>query len=151
MPKPIALNEAVEVEFKRLMNQDAQHLLRPEAIVAAARDPQHILHHCFTWDDEAAADSWRIEEARMLIRSYRIDIPELKIKVRALTSLEVDRANGGFRWVRDVLERPDLREEMIRTAWIELDRIRRKYVNLEELNDIWALVDQKRPGHTFNN
>lgn len=133
---------AIQVEFKRLMDKDSNGLLRPEAIVEAAEDPNHILHTCFEWDDGKAADMYRRQQATELIRSYKVEMPELKIEVRALTSLDLDRVNGGgFRWTLQVLERPDLRQELVRTAFLELTAIQNKYKHLVELTDIWDAID----------
>jgi hypothetical protein len=49
-------------------------VLKPEEVVRRASDPQHPLHSCFTWDDGSAANAWRLEQARSLIRSARIII-----------------------------------------------------------------------------
>lgn len=49
-------------------------LLTPDAVVAAARPRDSALHGFFTWDNRAAADAHRLNEARTLIRSVRVDI-----------------------------------------------------------------------------
>lgn len=46
--------------------------LTPGAVLEAAADPTSPAHHRFTWDDTAAAQQWRLEEARRLIREVRI-------------------------------------------------------------------------------
>ena len=46
--------------------------LRPADTVAAARPDDAPLHPIFTWDDKRAAENWRLEEARHLIRAVRI-------------------------------------------------------------------------------
>ncbi len=136
-------DKTIQSEFEKLMKQDPQGLLRPEALVQAAESPNHPLHSRFVWDDSEAARLYRIQQAREVIRSYTIDIPETKIKVRALTSLDVDRVTGGYRWTLEVVERPDLREEMIKTALRELKSIENKYHHLEELSTIWSTIEDK--------
>lgn len=49
-------------------------ILRPEDVVEAARPKGSVLHSSFTWDNRAAAEAHRINEARTLIRSVRVDI-----------------------------------------------------------------------------
>lgn len=49
-------------------------LLTPDAVVAAARPRDSALHSYFTWDNRTAADAHRLNEARTLIRSVRVDI-----------------------------------------------------------------------------
>lgn len=51
---------------------DRHGVLTPAIVLDEARDPAHPLHHRFTWDDDAAAESWRKHQAQELIRSVRI-------------------------------------------------------------------------------
>jgi hypothetical protein len=49
-----------------------QGTLTPDIVVEVARDPASPLHRYFTWDDAEAAASYRLEQARTLIRSVRV-------------------------------------------------------------------------------
>lgn len=136
-------DKRIQSEFEKLMKEDPQGLLRPDALVQAAESPDHPLHSRFVWDDSEAARLYRIQQAREIIRSFTIRVPETKVRVRALTSLDIDRVTGGYRWTLEVVERPDLREEMIRTALHELKNIENKYRHLEELSSIWQSIEDK--------
>lgn len=46
--------------------------LTPEAVVEAARAKSSPLHEHFEWNDGKAAAAWRIEQARVLIRSVTV-------------------------------------------------------------------------------
>lgn len=136
-------NEQIETELQALMARDPNGLLRPDAIVEVARDPSNIFHDKFTWDDTEAAEKYRLQEATQLIQSFKVKIPELKLNVRALTSLDLDRKNGGgFRWMIDSMARPELRENMIQTALRELEVLRKRYAHIEELAEVWNTLDQ---------
>ncbi len=58
-------------------------LLMPEAVVEAARPEDSPLHECFTWDDRIAGEAWRLQEARVLIRTVRVDVRVERIVVAA--------------------------------------------------------------------
>lgn len=45
-----------------------------ELVVKAASDPDHVFHPHFEWDDAKAAHQYRLETARHLIRSVRIEV-----------------------------------------------------------------------------
>lgn len=47
-------------------------MLKPSDVVDEARDPKHVCHPMFTWDDHIAAEMFRREEARFLIRNIVI-------------------------------------------------------------------------------
>ena len=46
--------------------------LTPEKVVQAAKNSKSPLHEFFDWDNDHAAGQWRIEQARRLIRSVKI-------------------------------------------------------------------------------
>lgn len=48
-------------------------VLTPHAVVGAAKDPLSAMHAQFTWDDDEAADAWRLDQARQLIRSVKVN------------------------------------------------------------------------------
>ena len=50
--------------------------LPPEAVVGTATDPNHVLHDSFEWDDGAAGHSYRVWQARRLIRGVKIVTPK---------------------------------------------------------------------------
>jgi hypothetical protein len=50
--------------------------LTPDAVVEVATDPDHVLHDSFEWDDGAAGHSYRVWQARHLIRGVKIVTPE---------------------------------------------------------------------------
>lgn len=58
-------------------------ILRPKDVVEAARPKGSVLHSSFTWDNRAAAEAHRINEARTLIRSVRVDITVNRVIVPA--------------------------------------------------------------------
>ena len=62
--------EAVQ-ELKAIESRAGK--LTPEQVVNAAADEASALHSCFTWDDSEAAAKWRLDEAREIIRSVRIE------------------------------------------------------------------------------
>lgn len=47
--------------------------LTPIAIVDAARDRKSVLHKHFEWDDAAAAEAYRLDQARSLVRCIHVE------------------------------------------------------------------------------
>lgn len=52
--------------------EQAYGTLTPGIVVEAARDPDSVLHPFFQWDNERAAEAFRLSQARMLIRELRV-------------------------------------------------------------------------------
>lgn len=75
---------------KRLEALARQHggTLTPAEVVADAQNPRSPLHEAFPWDDAQAAHEHRLQIARMLIRSVRI---ERMVNERMVTSVRFVR------------------------------------------------------------
>ena len=73
-------DETIVNRMRELESKNGE--LTTEVVIADARDPDSPLHDHFDWDDEAAADNWRREQARRLIRSVRLVIHETQTTVR---------------------------------------------------------------------
>lgn len=59
--------------------------IRPQEVVRAARNRNHPCHRLFIWDNDAAAEEFRLIQASQIIRRVRIEVTvtELKNPVRA--------------------------------------------------------------------
>lgn len=66
------VGKVVETELAKIKAKHGQ--LTPELVVEEAQRPKSPLHQYFEWDDSAAAVKYRLEQARTLIRSVRVDI-----------------------------------------------------------------------------
>ncbi len=64
--------EAVWACLQRL--EEETGTLRVDDVIDEARDPDSPLHTEFDWDDSVAAEKWRREQARELIRTVRVEI-----------------------------------------------------------------------------
>lgn len=141
------VNVRSELEAIRLKNGG---LLTEESVITEAKSKKHPLHDRFTWDNSAAAKLWRLEEARRLIRSVFVTIEQPKdtsVTVRAYASLPRDReAGGGYRSISDIMSQEDLRSELLTTALSELDALKKRYSNLNELVPVFKAVDKVRMG-----
>jgi len=116
-------------------------ILQPEAVVAAASDPNSALHDRFTWDDTEAAHQYRIWEARHLIRLMVTVLPGKEEAPTPLyVSLHSDRKaeGGGYRILTDVLAKRDLREQLLEEALEDLRQLEAKYQQLTELAEVFV-------------
>lgn len=81
--------------------------ITPELVVEAAAAPQSPLHKAFTWNDEEAAYSYRLDQARALIRSveYEITIRRKTVTVgKYVRDVELPVREPGYRSIPSVIE-----------------------------------------------
>lgn len=121
-------------------------------VVQAARDPLSLLHDEFTWDDEDAAEHYRIAQAGALIRRVKFTIMKQDRETKAveLTTTRVyqsrisSRQGGeqkGYETIQDIMAVPAKREELINQVIRELNAYRKRYADLMALSAIWQAID----------
>jgi|SRR4051812_17304928 hypothetical protein len=139
---------AVRDALEKIALMDENGRLRPEAVLEDAENPESPLHGCFTWDDGEAAYRWRLNEARMLIRtSYTVVVEQqaVPIKTRAFVSLKSARtARTGYTPIRRVLSEPELHAELLRNALEDLEAMERRYGHLRELKAVFSALRRVR-------
>lgn len=124
------------IEALRKLYKVSGGLLLPETVVEAARSPKSPLHRHFEWDNTVAAERWRIEQARYLLRvtvEY-ITIKGSEVPTRIYVSLSDDQnRDGGYRLTTDVLSDDDLRRCLLQDALRDIEIFKNKYGRLKEL------------------
>lgn len=120
--------------------------LDQEDIVAAARDEQNPLHEHFEWDDVEAATQYRLVQAGDLIRGIEIVFqrPDEEPKhIRAFVNIAQNDERFYVATV-DAMQDPELRRQVVRQAFAELEAWRRRHAELTEFAKVFAEIDQAR-------
>lgn len=122
--------------------------LTPHHVVQDARSTKSPLHPHFEWDDIAAAESWRREQASHLIRHLVVEIEaaegEEPRTTRAFVSLKTEAGDRYDSIVR-VMSDAEKRAQVVARALAELDIWRERYRDYEELADLFAALDATAP------
>lgn len=112
--------------------------LRPGDVVEAARDPKHALHSFFEWDDQKAAEHYRVAQARGIIRLVRVENENTDSgSIRAF--LSVTSENGrAYRPVAEIMASSDLRDRVLAQALKDLEAWKLRY---RELSLAFEFID----------
>lgn len=112
-------------------------------VVDDAADPTAPTHPHFEWDDQVAADQYRLEQARSLVRSVvvqREDRPESTI--RAFVVVQEQGGDDVYTSTQVALADVGLRQQVLKRALGELTAFERKYRDLEELAEVFAAAEK---------
>jgi hypothetical protein len=133
------------IEFLRRQHDGE---LKPEFVVNDARNPNSPLHSFFEWDDTEAAEQYRLNQARRLIRTVvaiYTEIPNrepvrafmhIRPSAPANTETKGEREPSYYTSTVEALTKPDLRFGVLRRAKAELDAWRQRYADLKELSAV---------------
>lgn len=109
--------------------------LVPSEVVDAARDASSPLHPHFEWDDGVAAEKYRLDQARDIIRCIRVEkIGDNVEPARAFLSI----ADNGtsYRSIQEVRSSPDLQAKLLGAAERDLDAFTTRYRALKDICEI---------------
>jgi hypothetical protein len=115
----------------------------PAMLVKAARPKRSPLHDLFTWDDADAAERWRIEQARRVIRTIRVihgNQPEVAPAFVHVTRVTDEGVQDGYMSTVRALA-GDTRDGVLRDALAQLNGLRRRYQQLSELQTVWDAIE----------
>lgn len=111
----------------------------PRQIVEKASDRDTELHKCFTWDNKAAAEKWRLHEARHIVSCLVIHRDEEhsdKPEIRYFHKNDM----GGYKPAEYIFSHADEHEKLLQQALADLQAFKNKYQSLQELDYILCLI-----------
>lgn len=113
----------------------------PQNILEAAKNPDSELHKCFTWDNDTAAEKWRLHEARQVVCSLMIadkNNNQEPTNIRILHKTD----SGGYKPIQFIVQHQSEYRQLLQRAFEELEAFKKKYASLSELETIIAAIDE---------
>ena len=138
---PVTIKNAAKADPQKIGTALAQIAeqqkgrLTPPAVVEAARNNRHPLHKFFEWDDAVAAESFRLDQARTLIRSVRIVGEDDAEPAPAYLSI-ADKGGTSYRALAEVLDSADLQSSVLASAERDLAAFERRYRSLADICEV---------------
>lgn len=119
-----------------------------EDVVAAARPKRSPIHNDFEWDDAAAAESWRIEQAKYMIRSIQVvfkngaESPPTKAYHSVVVTSDHGEQRRAYVPARVVWATPDLADQVLAQAKAKLQSWADQYRSYESLAEHVSAVEE---------
>jgi hypothetical protein len=113
----------------------------PQQIVDRAKDEASELHKCFEWDNEKAADKYRLYQARQVVCHLVIKDSVEKPDSQPIRVFHKTDSTEGYKPFTLIVKDPDEYSKLLERARMELRAFKSKYHSLSELEEIMALID----------
>lgn len=163
-----ATAEQAHEAFEEIRRRDGK--LTPAAVVDSARPEESVLHEDFEWRDDVAAEKYRQGQARGMIGAVRVVWQESKEPVRAYVNVRMadpellphyeesseepqgnsdellDKSGRCYMPLEEVLQQPDLCDQMMADARRDAQTYKQKYSTLASLANIMQAIDQTFAG-----
>lgn len=137
-PDPNVVGTHIEMLRRKFKGE-----LTPKDILADARHDNSPLNSFFEWDNSEAAEQYRLNQARGLIRAVvAIYVSPNKPEVRRRAYIHVpDSSSPHYRETTDALAHNDTRQLVLARAMNELKQWRTRYKDLEEFAEFVKIID----------
>ena len=111
----------------------------PMEVLEKAKDETTELHKCFEWNDSIAAEKYRLEQAKNIIRMlvYEKETKEQPV-VRYYAKTETKHV---YQPTKQFLVQEDEYQGLLRRALAELEAFKNKYHTLTELENIFEAME----------
>lgn len=127
-----------------LLRKKQKGELTAQDVLDDARNPNSPLHSFFEWDDGEAAEQYRLQQARGLIRSvvaiYTFD-DKPAVKTRAYVHVP-ERETPHYREASHAMSQSRTRAMVLQRALEELKAWKRRYKDLSEFADLVEVIDE---------
>lgn len=143
-------NESIRAALSAVAASNGGYL-DPALVVETARDESSILHNEFEWDDDSAAEHYRLAQAGALIRRVKFTVIKNNSETKTIdigtTRVYQSRQSKrrgetrGYETVQDIMKSPEKRDELIQQVLREMMAYRKRYADLIALSDVWAAID----------
>ena len=136
-------------EERKLLIQLARRnggVLKVDDVLDEAKDETSPLHKHFEWDDTAAADKYRRDQARYLIQKCKITLIENEpVSIRAFVSLQSDRdSGGGYRLTSEVVTDERRKQELLHDIQLTIARWTQKMHLLDgDIADLLLQLEER--------
>ena len=119
----------------------------PSALVDEARPKESALHGLFQWDDYTAAEAYRREQARHVVRELRV-VSDDASSEPLQAFVHVIRVDGqrcveGYRLTQMVVRDAGEYRQVLDEALAGLRAWQKRYGHLSELAKIWEVIDRE--------
>ena len=122
--------------------KESERGLSPETLLEASRPEEAPLHNEFEWNDTVAADNYRKEQARSIIRHLIIVRTDIETPVSDRAFVYVGEKKTGYVPISEAMSNETWRKNLMSAARKDMQFFIAKYRRLEELAEIIEKMSQ---------
>lgn len=144
---PLSDRDAVRIGNRlEQLYKKAEHLT-PEVVLEDARRPRSPLHKYFEWDDSSAAESWRLNQARALVRSVRVvfesDDKEVSHDMRAFISVVGEDKKRVYMPSVEAMADDEIFEQVLQQLTRDINGLKKRYAKYREFSTFFRSLHRE--------
>ena len=130
--------------IKEILAIEKKDELTAESLLEKAKENNSSLHDFFEWDDTAAAEKWRMVQARNVINEVRVIVNDTEmyafesVRINAVTEETSERE---YKPIVEILNNDDYKAQLVNRAMSEIEHWQKRYEQINELSPIFDSID----------
>lgn len=140
-----AVQNATDVgKHLEMLREQCKGELTPADVLRDAKHNNSPLHSFFEWDDGEAAEQYRLQQARGLIRSVvAIYTDDKNPAVRTKAYVHISEPGAPhYREAGHAMSQKKTRDMVLQRAWRELQAWRSRYKDLKAFSELFDAMDE---------
>lgn len=113
--------------------------ITPQNVLDKAKNKKSELHKCFEWDDNKAAEKYRLTQARQIIQL--LVITPVQEEVTPVRIFQISSERNEYKENHFFMENKDEYRLLLDRAKAELEAIKKRYSTLSELEEVFEAID----------
>lgn len=134
-------------KFKNLFKGDAQKVadeignrkVTPQEVLEIARNENTELHKCFEWDNDVAAEKYRLMQAQRII--INLVFSKTDNEQEDIRCFQITTERNTYQPAQQFLVQQDEYQALLKRAKAELEAFRRRYASLTELEEVLKAIE----------
>lgn len=119
--------------------EELPEIVTPANVLEVARNKNTELHKCFTWNNDEAAEKWRLKEARQLIQLFVIKTEKQEVYKPRI--FQATSKKNVYQETRFFVQNKNEYTALVNRAKAELIAIQNRYKEITEMEEIFEAID----------
>lgn len=128
-----------KADAQKVADEIGENKITPLELVEKAKDENSELHKCFEWNNDVAAEKYRLQQARAIIVNL-VYVPRAK-EEQPVRCFQITTEKSVYEPTKRFLVQENQYQSLLARAKAELESFRKRYETLTELEAIFEAID----------
>lgn len=134
------VNGLFKADANKVALEIGQEKVTPQQILEKARDENSELHKCFEWDNNIAAEKYRLQQARSILLNLVYEKKEEN--EQPVRCYQITSTQRTYQPTVCFLVQNDEYQNLLARAKRELESFKRRYLTLSELESVFDAINE---------
>lgn len=128
-----------KADAQKIADEIGENSITPQEVLEKAKDESSELHKCFEWDNDVAAEKYRLQQARAIIINL-VYVSKGK-EEQPVRCFQITAEKSVYQPTKRFLVQENQYQQLLARAKAELESFRRRYETVTELEKVFEAID----------